>query len=55
MYILSICKKDSQVNDKNDWVDKHAPFFKKENRNIVLKETYGVKTSSALKVDFLNS
>lgn len=55
MHILSICKKDSQVNDKNDWLDKYAPFFKKENRNIISKETYCGKTSSALKVDFLNN
>lgn len=55
MYILSICRKDSQVNDKNDWLDKYAPFFKKENRNIISKETYSGKTSSSLKVDFLNS
>ena len=55
MYILSICRKDSQVNYKNDWLDKYAPFFKKENRNIISKETYSGKTSSALKVDFLNN
>ena len=35
MHILSICRKDSQVNDKNNWLDKYAPFFKKENRNII--------------------
>lgn len=55
MHILSICRKDSQVNDKNDWLDKYAPFFKKENRNIISKETYSGKTSSALKADFLNN
>lgn len=55
MHILSICRKDSQVNDKNDWLDKYAPFFKKENRNIISKETYSGKTSSTLKVDFLNN
>lgn len=55
MYILSICRKDSQVNDKNDWLDKYAPFFKKENRNIISKETYKEKTSLELKVSFLNN
>lgn len=55
MHILSICKKDSQVDDKNVWLDKHAPFFKKENRNVLSKETYINKSSSELKVDFLNN
>lgn len=55
MHILSICKKDSQINDKNVWLDKYAPFFKKENRNVLSKETYTDKSSSELKVDFLNN
>lgn len=55
MHILSICKKDSQINDKNVWLDKFAPFFKKENRNVLSKETYTDKSSSELKVDFLNN
>lgn len=55
MHILSICKKDSQINDKNLWLDKYAPFFKKENRNVLSKETYTDKSSSELKVDFLNN
>lgn len=55
MHILSICKKDSQINDKNVWLDKYAPFFKKENRNILSKETYTDRSSSELKVDFLNN
>lgn len=55
MHILSICKKDSQINDKNVWLDKYAPFFKKENRNVLSKETYTDRSSSELKVDFLNN
>lgn len=55
MHIISICKKDSQINDKNVWLDKFAPFFKKENRNVLSKETYTDKSSSELKVDFLNN
>ena len=55
MHILSICKKDSQINDKNVWLDKYAPFFKKEYRNVLSKETYTDKSSSELKVDFLNN
>lgn len=55
MHILSICKKDSQINDKNLWLDKYAPFFKKENRNVLSKETYTDRSSSELKVDFLNN
>ena len=53
LYILSVCKKDFQIKEKNDWLDKYAPFFKKDNRNILSKETYTKKTSPELKAEFL--
>ena len=55
VYILSICRKDFQVKDKNDWLDRFAPFFKKENRFILSKETIINKTSPEMKADFLKS
>ncbi len=53
LFILSICRKDSEINDKNDWLDINAPFFKSENRFILSKETFKGKTSSELKTEFL--
>ena len=53
LYILSVCKKDSQIVDKNEWLDETAPFFKKENRIIISKESYPNISSSRLKASFL--
>lgn len=55
LHILSVCRKDFQIKDKNDWLDKYAPVFKKENRNILSKETYVGFSSSELKSDFLKN
>lgn len=53
LYILSVCKKDFQIKDKNDWLDKYAPFFKKENRIVLSKETITNTSSSNMKLQFL--
>ena len=55
LYILSVCRKDFQIKDKNDWLDKNAPFFKKENRVILSKETIINKTSPQLKSDYFKN
>lgn len=55
MHILSICIKDSQIKEKNDWLDKNASFFKKENRHILSKETYKSITSGDLKLNYLKN
>ena len=55
IYILSICREDKQIKDKNDWLDKYAPFFKKENRNILSKETIVNETSANMKLHFLSN
>ncbi|MDE5630829.1 MAG: hypothetical protein K2I70_04440, partial [Bacilli bacterium] len=34
IYILSICKLNSQILEKNDWLDKHAPIFVRDKRYI---------------------
>jgi len=54
-HILSICRKDFQIDEKNSWLDIHAPFFKKENRTIISKESYPGITSPELKANYLNS
>lgn len=38
LYILSSCRFNPQVNEKNTWLNKHAPFFKKENRIFIVHE-----------------
>lgn len=53
LYTLSICKKDYQIREKNDWLDKHAPFFKKENRIIISKESNPDISSKRLKEIYL--
>lgn len=51
--ILSICRKDFQIDEKNEWLDKYAPFFKKEKRNILSKETITGISSAEMKRNFL--
>lgn len=54
MYILSVTKLEKGSEEKNWWLDNYAPFFKKENRNIIVKEKYGIDSSSSLlKANFL--
>ncbi len=55
LYILSICKKDYQIKEKNDWLDLNAPFFKKENRIIISKENNNITESGILKANYLNN
>lgn len=55
LHILSLCKKDFQIEEKNIWLDKYAPFFKKENRTIISKEKFPSVTSPELKANYLNS
>lgn len=55
IHILSICKRNFEIRDKNVWLDNHAPFFPKSNRHIISKETYKDISSADLKINFLNS
>lgn len=54
VYILSICRKNFQITEKNEWLDEHAPFFDKDNRFIISKEKYPNTSSKKLKTSFLN-
>lgn len=38
LFILSVCRLNNEVNDKNDWLNKYAPFFDKKNRIILPRE-----------------
>lgn len=54
--LLSICRKDFQINEKNIWLDKYAPFFIKKNRIIISKENLSENiTSSEIKLNYLTS
>ncbi len=53
LYILSICRKDFQIEEKNEWLNKYAQFFEKDKRNIISKETYPNTSSKDLKANFL--
>ena len=53
LFILSITRKDEGIDQKNNWLDKFAPFFKKENRVIISKERNKGFSSKELKANFL--
>lgn len=55
LHILSICKLDKQINEKNIWLDNYASFFKYQNRHIISKETFSGIKSKDLKCDFLKN
>lgn len=55
LFILSISKTDLGVEEKNIWLDKYAPFFKKENRIIISKENVTGTSSKKLKSDYLKT
>ena len=55
MYILSVSRMDEGVEQKQVWLDQYAPFFKKENRVIIPRESNSFKSSSELKSTFVNN
>lgn len=55
MHILSITRMSSGIEEKNNWLDKFAPFFKKENRIIISREENNFENSADLKTDYLKN
>ena len=55
MHIMSVTRMDIGFQEKNIWLDKHAPFFKKENRVILSRESNDFKTSIQLKADYFKT
>lgn len=53
LHILSICKVNTDIKDKNDWLDECASFFKYENRVVISKEKYPNIASKDLKLNYL--
>ena len=54
LYILSVTRLDEGIEQKNIWLDKYAPFFKKDNRIIISRESNNMNNSSVLKSNYLN-
>ena len=55
MFILSVCRKNYQIDEKNMWLDKNAPFFERNNRCILSKEETQDASSANLKLQFLKN
>lgn len=53
LHILSVCRENYQIEEKNEWLDINASFFEKENRVILSKEDSIYKISSELKLNYL--
>ena len=51
--ILSACRTESQIDEKNEWLDKYAPFFTKDKRHILARENYNFMESSEMKAMYL--
>jgi 5'(3')-deoxyribonucleotidase len=52
LYIFSSSRFNDGIEQKNKWLDEHAPFFKKENRIILSREANNMVKSSTLKANF---
>lgn len=55
LYIFSATRKSEGFNQKHSWLDKYAPFFKKENRIILSREDNDFMESSLLKANYLKN
>lgn len=55
IHILSVCPKDYQIKEKNDWLDEYAPFFEKDKRTIISRESNFNMLAKDLKVNYLSS
>lgn len=53
LYIFSATRMNEGIEQKHYWLDKYAPFFKRENRIILSREANNFTESSKLKEDFL--
>ena len=55
LYILSVSRMDEGVGQKNQWLDKYAPFFKQENRVILPRESNAFMPAKLLKTNYLSN
>lgn len=55
LHILSVCRFNNEVNEKNEWLNKYAPFFEKDKRTIIPKESHPHYSSKELKLNYLKT
>ncbi len=55
LFILSVCRFNNQISEKNNWLDKYAPFFDKNKRIIISKESNLRFSSKKLKLNYLKT
>lgn len=55
MYIFSVTRYSEGFAQKEYWLDKYAPFFKKENRIIISREANGMTKSAVLKAEYMKN
>lgn len=55
MFVLSVTRMNEGIEEKNIWLDRYAPFFKKENRVILSREGNDFLPSRMLKSSFLKN
>lgn len=53
LFIFSATRMNEGINQKNIWLDKYAPFFKKQNRIIISREENDFISSANLKANYL--
>ena len=55
LFILSISRMHEGIEQKNNWLDRYAPFFKKENRVIIAREDNNFEHSDILKQNYVQN
>ena len=55
LYIFSATRMNKGYDEKQYWLDKYAPFFKKENRVIISREEHDFVESATLKADYMRN
>ena len=53
LHVLSVCREDSQIEEKKNWLKIYAPFFKDENVHILSKHGNRENSSSIMKMTFI--
>ena len=53
LYIFSVTRMSNGYEQKQYWLDKYAPFFKKENRIIISRESNDMTKTAVLKAEYL--
>ena len=53
--LYSATRMNKGYDEKQYWLDKYAPFFKKENRVIISREEHDFVESATLKADYMRN